>query len=97
MTRPLRPLSNVTPNDSGFVFDAARPADPQILCYVSYDGGRTWSAAPSKSLGAIGEYRQRVRWWRLGAAENIVLKFTCSEAIPLAVLDCTIEVEGGAT
>ena len=97
MTRPLRPLETAVPNDNGFVFDPSRPSDPQILCYVSYDGGRTWSAAPSKSLGAIGQYRQRVKWWRLGAAESIVLKFTCSEPVPLAVLDCTVEVEGAAT
>ena len=99
MTKPTRPPDLETPpiTEGGFVLDTTRPTAPQILCYVSNDGGMTWSAAPSRSLGGIGEYRQRVKWHRLGSAENIVLRFSCSEPVPLAVLNCEIEAEGAAS
>lgn len=92
MTKPTAP-----PVSSEFPAAAERPADPQILCYVSVDGGMTWSAQPSKSLGAVGVYRKRVKWHRLGSAENVVLKFAVSDPVPLAVLDCQIEAEGAVS
>ena len=94
MTKPTRPPDTGTPTEGGFTLDLSRPASPQILCYVSRDGGMTWAAMPSQSLGGIGAYSQRVKWWRLGSGDNLVVRFSCSEAVPLAVLDCNAEVEG---
>jgi len=72
--------------------DPVRPDDPQIMLQVSRDGGATWTAAVSRSLGPVGFYQQRVRWLRQGSGHNLVLRFSVSDAIPLAVLDQQVEM-----
>jgi hypothetical protein len=96
VTKPTRPPIEETPGGSGFVV-GTRPTDPQILAYVSKDGGSTWNALPSRSLGGIGEYAKRVRWHRGGSGTSLVLKFVCSEPVPLAFLDLQIEALGGSS
>ncbi|NIJ86993.1 hypothetical protein FHY35_004043 [Xanthomonas arboricola] len=47
------------------------------VCY-SKDGGRNWSNWRRRSLGAIGEYEQRVKLLRLGRGRQWVFKIRVS-------------------
>ena len=96
MTRPVSDVTPDTPAGTGFVI-GGRPTDPQILCYVSADNAATWTALPSRSLGALGEYASRVRWHRGGSGRSLVLKFVVSDPVPLAFLDLQIEALGGGS
>ena len=107
MTKPTRPP---TPEDPGVPSPPAptsplsinafpvggRPTDPQIQLHVSPDGGLTWHPQASKSLGGVGSYRQRVRWFRCGSSENMVLRFIISDPVPMAALDLQINAEGAS-
>jgi len=95
VTKPTRPDDITPPAGTGFAV-GGRPDDPTILCYVSRDSGATWLALPSRSLGAIGEYAQRVRWHRGGSGYALVLKFVVSDPVPLAFLDLEVEARGGS-
>lgn len=70
----------------------ARPTDPKVMLQVSRDGGLTWTAAVSRSFGGVGHYRKRVRWQRQGSGDNLTLRFTISDPIPLTILDQQVEV-----
>jgi hypothetical protein len=39
------------------------------------------------SFGRIGEYRRRVYWNRWGVLEDAVFEVTCSEPVPLRIVD----------
>lgn len=41
-------------------------ADPQIMLRYSDDGGRNWSNEMQRSMGAVGDYRRRAIWRKLG-------------------------------
>lgn len=41
-------------------------ADPQIMLRYSDDGGRNWSNEMWRSMGAVGDYRKRAIWRKLG-------------------------------
>lgn len=71
------------------------PDDPHIMLAISTDGGITWGEWLPRSLGKIGEYRQRVQWHRLGSSDKLVLKFSVSDPVPLTVLDLDVTLEGG--
>lgn len=45
----------------------ATDPDPQVILQFSKDGGNTWSAELSRTLGAVGEYLTRCVW-RLGVS-----------------------------
>ena len=99
MTKPTRPPVVETPESIGggdaFAI-GGRPDEPQIMLSISGDGGMTWLSLPSRSLGPVGAYRQRVRWHRLGSNYNMVIRFAVSDPVPLAVLDLQIEAMGSA-
>ena len=48
---------------------------PRISLSVSRDGGITFGSSSSIPLNPLGVTRNRVEWWKLGAANNLVLQF----------------------
>jgi hypothetical protein len=65
---------------------------PSISLEVSYDGGRTYKSLPTKSLGALGDYRSRVIWDRLGSGYNMVIRMSMSDPVPLTIWDTQVAV-----
>lgn len=57
----------------------------RITLECSNDGGFTWTAPRNKSLGATGQYMQRVRWMPLGTARDRVFRLRCSDAVALNI------------
>lgn len=52
--------------ETGAGLTSGQGSDPQMMLRYSDDGGRTWSNELWRSLGAIGEYRTRAIWRKLG-------------------------------
>ncbi len=64
------------------------------VAYLSWsdDGGHTWSNEHAASLGALGKYRNRIKWWRLGVSRDRVFRVTTSEPVPLAWLGAELDL-----
>jgi hypothetical protein len=80
--------------ETGVGLTSGQGSDPQIMLEMSDDGGRTWRSAPNKSLGAIGRYRDKVRWWRLGSSRDRIYRCSVSDPVKLTVSDAALEVIG---
>jgi len=69
--------------------------DPQILLDWSDDHGRTWSNQLSASMGKVGEYTKRVKWFRLGQSRDRIFRITISDPVKRVIISGHIEAEGG--
>lgn len=68
---------------------------PHVNLEISDDGGNTWAMLPPRELGRIGEYKNVVRWNRLGQARDRVYRMSVDDAaVPVYVTDTTLYVEG---
>lgn len=56
-------------------------ADPQVMLDFSDDGGRTWCSEKWRSLGAVGDYKHRCRWHRLGSSRDRVYRYAISDPV----------------
>lgn len=71
-------------------------SNPQIrLQYRDSEGNGQWTEAPSRSLGAEGNRRLRVRWHRLGYARDRVYRLIVSDAVKVVLVDAQLEAEIG--
>ena len=82
--------------ESGVGLTTGQGSDPQIMLDWSDDGGRTFSARnPWKSMGKIGEYRQRIRWNRLGSFRNRVLRVIVADPVKRVGIAAHAELKMG--
>lgn len=71
-------------------------ADPLMWLDHSDDGGRTWSARkPFRSMGKIGEYRQRLRWLRLGQARDRIYRLTVADPVKRSIIAAHADIAPG--
>lgn len=59
---------------------------------LSNDGGKTWIFAPDRTLGGIGEYRNRAIWTRLGSSRDRVYRMSVSHPGPINIQGTSLEV-----
>jgi hypothetical protein len=91
--------ARATHSQVDFIFrtgDAPIGITPKAQLDISDDGGNTWTSLPHKGLGLTGQYRNVVRWTRLGQARDRVYRVRVSEAVPFHLLDAQLEVQGAA-
>jgi hypothetical protein len=81
--------------DVGVGLTTGQGSDPKVLLDISNDGGRTWTALPPKSMGAIGEYKKRVHWDGLGSAYQRVYRATVSDPVKCTLSDTILTVRNG--
>lgn len=63
---------------------AADGADPQVWLQWSDDGGRVWGNGQNRSLGRVGEFKNRAVWRRLGLARTRYYRLWTSAAVRIA-------------
>lgn len=68
--------------------------DPLLTLYVSDDGGNTFRARPTRSIGAMGQYRKRVVYWNLGESSQRVYRCRVSDPVRLFTLDTQLDADG---
>jgi hypothetical protein len=61
----------------------------------SNDGGQTFNAGTTISIGGSGAYLVRARWLRLGKARERVFKVSTSDAMPIAWLQAFLKMRPG--
>lgn len=56
----------------------------------SNDGGRTWSAEYSSSLGKQGEFKTRLIWRRLGSPKNRIFRLKITDSVKKVLLSTMV-------
>ncbi len=79
--------------ESGVGLSSGQGSDPMIDLEVSRDGGFTWGNVRTRSLGAMGSYRQRAKWDRLGTSRDFTFRFTVTDPVEVIVIGATIDIE----
>ncbi|MFZ2950895.1 MAG: hypothetical protein WA003_15580 [Desulfuromonadaceae bacterium] len=69
--------------------------DPQAMMTYSDDEGRTWSSELWASIGRVGAYRNRARWFGLGASIGRVYRFMVADAVKVEVVGVYLRAEMG--
>lgn len=72
-------------------------SDPVMLMRYSDDGGWTWSEYKRTSLGALGAYRTRVRWTRLGQARDRVFEVVVSDPVDCSLVNAYVDASKGTS
>lgn len=73
----------------------ATGADPQVMLQVSRDGGFTWGTERWKSAGALGQYRRRATWTRLGSGRDFVFRVRGTDPVRISILGANLDLEAG--
>lgn len=60
--------------------------NPTATLYYSKDEGYTWSTGLQRPIGALGEYRKRIRYFNLGFGESFVFKLIVTDPIKLVIV-----------
>lgn len=81
--RPIRFNSLEIGMESGV--GSVAGSDPQVALYISKDGARTWSDPMTGSFGKIGEYRKKVKFRRLGVADQLTFKLRVTDSVKVAI------------
>ena len=69
--------------------------NPQVSLRYSDDFGNTWSNARARSLGLIGQYRNRCFWDRLGSSFNRVYEISGSDPVSVVILGAELDITPG--
>jgi hypothetical protein len=70
-------------------------ADPQLMYRYSNDGGHTWSTEKQRSIGAVGQYGQRVKFGPTGSGRNRVHEISITDPVKRAVFGAFARVSKG--
>jgi len=66
--------------------------NPVAALSWSDDGGRTFSSDYDAAMGAIGQYKTRMVWRRLGSSYDRVFRLTISDAVKRVILGAYAEI-----
>jgi hypothetical protein len=80
--------------EAGVGLVSGQGSNPVILLEISKDGGHTWSQPHPASLGAIGEYKKRAIWNRLGQARDWLFRFTVTDPVKTVFVAAWAKVTG---
>lgn len=73
--------------EAGVGIATGQGSDPQWMMRNSKDGGRTYTNLQKwRSAGAIGNYRTRLRWLRLGQARERVFELTTTDPVKRTII-----------
>lgn len=81
--------------ESGVGTNTGQGYDPQVMLDWSDDGGRTWSAQRFRSLGKVGNFRERTIWNQLGQARDRVYRYQISDPVRRTLILATTEAATG--
>lgn len=68
-------------------------SDPMVMLRYSCDGGHTWSSPLQSRLGALGEYKARAIWNRLGQMNNFTPELVITDPVEAIVIAAYADME----
>lgn len=79
--------------ETGIGLTSGQGVNPQIALSCSRDNGKTWGPDMWKPAGAIGEYRTRVEWRRLGTQRYFTPRFRITDPVRTVFVSASINPE----
>lgn len=70
--------------------------DPQVMLQWSNDGGFTFNAPRIKSIGAMGAYKNRAIWRRLGWGRDRIYQVTITDPVNAVIVSANLNASAGA-
>lgn len=67
--------------EAGVGLVSGQGENPQVMMQISRDGGHEWGGEVWASIGAMGKYRKRAVWNRLGQARDWLFKFRVTDPV----------------
>ncbi len=83
--------------EAGVGLSVGQGDNPQIMMQVSKDGGHTYGVERWVTMGAIGAYKARANWHRLGLARDWVFKFRITDPVKRVIFGATLELRKGSS
>ncbi len=71
--------------ETGVGLQSGHGSDPKVSLQMSKDGARTWSDSYTDSIGKVGEYKDKVRFRRLGIAEKMTFRISMTDPVKFAI------------
>lgn len=71
--------------------------NPLIMLQWSDDGGNTWSNEHWREIGAMGAYRTRVTWERLGSFRQRTIRLKVADPVRCVIYSAFAEIVGGTS
>lgn len=68
-------------------------SSPQVMLQYSKNNGKTWSAELWKSVGAMGNYFERVEWRRLGQARDWLFKLRMTDPVKFVLTFADLDAD----
>ncbi len=78
--------------ETGVGLELGQGVNPQSMLSISKDGGHTYGTEQWVSIGAIGQYKSRAIWRRLGQSRDWTFKFRISDPVKRVIFDSSIEM-----
>lgn len=72
--------------ESGVGLQSGQGSDPLVTLRLSKDGARTWSDAYTTSIGAVGQYQQKIMFRRLGITDQMTFEIEIVEPVKVAII-----------
>lgn len=71
--------------EAGLGLTSGQGSNPVALLETSNDGGKTWSSQYTARIGALGNYKARAVWRRLGQFDLFTARITVTDPIRVAI------------
>lgn len=78
--------------ETGVGLQTGQGNNPQVMLQISKDNGRKWSAERWRSLGAVGQYRNRVLWRRFGTSRDYVFRIRMTDPVKFVITEGAIKI-----
>jgi hypothetical protein len=68
---------------------------PQVMLRWSDDGGSTWSQDHWRSIGQMGQYKNRAIWRRLGYARDRIYEAVVTDPVKAVIISANLKASAG--
>jgi hypothetical protein len=81
--------------ESGVGLETGQGSAPVLMCTVSGDSGKSWSAESFVDIGVLGAYTEKPKYDQFVSGRSIVYRIMCSDPIYLSIFGGAVDVTDG--
>ncbi len=81
--------------EKGVGLSTGQGVNPQIMCQLSGDGGKTFGAQSFVSMGAMGDYDTRVDYYQFADGYSMVCRVLCTDPVYFAFSGGFVDIDDG--